>query len=146
MANATPRIGGTFAPPIDAELLSSYRKIAAGLPDSPVADGIRKLCDMVETFQQTPASPLQGTPHPVGRVRTPAGIIGVPMIVPLEESEVKRIWDAVPWEHEIDALGKVFDSIPNETDKPTRDAAFHLLWFARELSLDREPMTTDRLV
>lgn len=42
---------------------------------------------------------------------------------------------------------KKYDGIPRPTlePTPTRDAAHHLLWFAVELYLDREPITQDKL-
>lgn len=42
---------------------------------------------------------------------------------------------------------KTYESIPYPTPEPTplRNCAFHLLWFVRELDLDREPLTSDQL-
>ncbi len=37
-------------------------------------------------------------------------------------------------------LGKVFDSLAGDI----RNAAYHLLWYARELTKDREPRTKDK--
>src|SRR5262245_47110881 len=92
-APVIPRIGGSFAPPLDAAKLASYRTLAAGAPPA-VKEAMENLCAMVETFQRTPRSRLTGSPHPSGR--------GV--IVPLEGEEIRRIWDVVPWEHECKAL------------------------------------------
>lgn len=131
------RLGGSFAPPINAEKIALYRELAKAAPDPRVRDAMLPLCDMVETFQETPESQLTGTPHPLGN-RYPA-------IVPLEQSEIDRMWDLVPWDYECDALGQLFETIPNETQKPLRDAAHHLLWFARELTKDREPLTNDKI-
>lgn len=217
-------LGGSFAPPLDATKLAEYRRLGAtAFPQ--VREIIEKLADMVELFQQTPRSKLAGTPHPVGRGT----------IVPLEDAEIKRIWDAVPWDEENDmyhaVAGKVqaaeeernsakvqawttaviqtthdayFPTIPLEralkvsdiwddvialigpltptqTDRietfkhnvqayqdevraavstkrhatvpyPTnledtrlRTAVHHLVWWAKELAKDREPITTDQL-
>jgi hypothetical protein len=38
-------------------------------------------------------------------------------------------------------MGRAFDSLEGSE----RDAAYHLLWFARELTRDREPCTSDKL-
>lgn len=70
---------------------------------------------------------------------------GVGVVVPLEEEEIKRIWDHVPWKEELDMYSAVFEEIPPGTNRDLRNAAFHLLWYGRELELDREPMTTDKL-
>lgn len=64
---------------------------------------------------------------------------------PLEEEHVKALWDTTPWMRELVAIEPLLDSIDSITQKPLRDMAFHLLWFAKELTLDREPMTTDKL-
>lgn len=141
-----PRFGGSFAPPIDSAKLSSYRatieaeaaksnpadKESGGVP-ARVRDQLIGLCDMVEAFQKTPASANPSTPHPSG----------VGMITLLEEAEIKRMWDLVPWDHEIKALQAECDKL--EGNHPLRTSAFHLLWFAIELTNDREPLTNDRL-
>lgn len=128
----TPRIGGSFAPPLDADKLAAYRQ-AAETADAPTKDAMLALVNMVECFQQTAPSRQPGTPHPSGR--------GV--IVPLEADEVARIWDLVPWDHELDAMAGLFDRL--DGNSPLRTPAFHLLWYARELAKDREPITCDRI-
>jgi hypothetical protein len=90
-----------------------------------------KLIAMVRKFRETPESQLNGKPHPV---------IGT--IIPLEDAEVQRIWDVVPYREECDAIGMVFERIPTGD---VRNAAFHLLWYAYELTADREPITADKL-
>lgn len=132
---AKSRIGGSFAPPLTAQNLKTYRELANTAPDPRVRDAMLPLCEMVEAFQKTPESRRSGHPHPSG-----AGTI-----IPLEDAEIKRIWDLVPWDYECNALGELFETIPANTEKPLRNAAFHLLWYARELTLDREPLTTDKL-
>lgn len=126
------RIGGSFAPPISADTLSSYKGVA-GSASPQVKEVMLKLCQMVEVFSQTPASTLPGAKHPSG----------TGTIVPLAEAEKERIWNMIPWDYECDAYQNLFDQIP--TDSPVRNPAFHLLWFAKELCMDREPLTKDRL-
>lgn len=128
-----PRLGGSFAPPCPPEKLVTYRTVAASASPE-IKEAMLALCDMVALFQQTPRSTLPGKPHPVG----------IGLIVPLAEAEVKRIWDAVPWKHECEMYQRLFDAIPAE-QKDLRDASFHLLWFAVELEKDREPLTADLL-
>lgn len=64
-------------------------------------------------------------------------------IVPLEEEHVKALWEHLPWDYEIDAIQNLFNTIPMAQNE-LRDAAFHLLWHVKELSLDREPITQDK--
>jgi hypothetical protein len=128
------QIGGSFAPPLPPERLEEYKALAESA-DPQTADGMRGLVKMLETFSETPRSAREGQAHPVGR--------GV--IVPLEEAEVKRIWDVAPWREELDMLAGVFDRLDPVAQKALRDAAFHLLWFGYELTMDREPLTADLL-
>ena len=138
-----------FAPPIDSKRLDRYKSLAA-IADAPVQDAMEELIRMVEKFQETPESREPGlalqTEYTRNPFRNEKGIPKPPpKIVPLEQVEVNRMWDFVPWPHEINAMAALFDQIPNESKKELRDAAFHLIWFARELVLDREPMTNDKL-
>jgi hypothetical protein len=86
---------------------------------------------MVRVFNETPSSKLEGDTHQSG----------VGKIIPLEKEEIERIWDVVPWPKECDVIGECFDKLTGEL----RNAAFHLLWYARELAIDREPITNDKL-
>lgn len=149
-AKNTPRIGGSFAPPLTEQNLVSYRELADRAPEQ-VKLEMHKLCDMVETFYLTPKSTLQGTPHPVGNVKGKNGRVVTPMIVPLQDEEVERMWNLVPWNDEVsgehinecEVLSKLFDGIHPQENKALRDAAFHLLWYAVELANDREPITNN---
>jgi hypothetical protein len=133
-ADAPPRIGGSFAPPIDAARLAAYRDLSARADDI-TRQAMGALIRMAEKFQETPPSTDPGTPHPSGRGRAR----------PLSAAEVERIWDVVPWNEELEMYAGIFGRIDPVADRPLRDAAHHLLWYARELFLDREPMTTDTL-
>lgn len=234
--NARPpvdRMGGSFAPPLPPDKVKQYRKLADKAPLH-IRDVMHQLCDMVLKFYQTPPSKAPGRPHPVG----------IGEIVPLEQAEVERMWDLVPWDGqeleggmkapaECATYQEMFDQLEKEAtirnsqridtwmlamqekvlnayyddggkfyrqliraiqegqawlevispeerkriDKEMakarecrqemndcmagkeceglpypalettelRDAAFHLVWFAKELSGDREPATNDKL-
>jgi hypothetical protein len=67
--------------------------------------------------------------------------------VPLEQKYVEALDSVTPWMRELNTLSTVngdgpLDKLPNGE---LRDAAFHLLWHAKELTLDREPLTQDCL-
>jgi hypothetical protein len=130
------RIGGSFAPPLDAEKVSAYRKMAKNAP-AEIKEVMVKLCDMMDVYQKSPKPKVKskGTAHPSGKGT----------IVPLTEEQRDAIFEAVPWEHENQMYADLFETIPNDTHKPLRDAAFHLLWYAIELEKDREPITCDQL-
>ncbi len=160
---ATSRIGGTFAPPLDDAKLDEYEQLASAAPVQ-ISEIMLLLIKMLREFFKTPASKENGRPHPSGRRGA--------FIVPLEEDEKARMFDLIPWTQELDMYGQLFESLPtgakegatiqaidpagfeykkpelvieNESAKALRDACFHLLWFARELDLDREPITSDQL-
>lgn len=127
------RIGGSFAPPLPAEKLVEYRQTIETHAADDIKQALLGLCDMVQTFQQTPESSAPKAKHPVG----------VGFVQPLDESEIKRIWDLVPWDWECAALETQFNKLA--VDSPLRTPAFHLLWFAKELTKDRQPCTNDKL-
>ena len=130
-------IGGSFAPPLIPEKLNSYTELAnTATPE--VKEIMLKLIAMLKHFNLTPTSPLLGA--------TLKYDTKTAMVIPLEDKEIERIWDVVPWEYEIDSYSTVCDTISNETHKDLRNAAFHLIWFARELCADREPITNDKLI
>jgi hypothetical protein len=139
--SATKYVGGSFAPPLPAETLAAYR--ATILADAPedLRDSLVGLCDLVALFQATGESAEKKTPHPVG----------IGHVQKLEDAEIGRLWDACPWPWEAEALGKRANSLPTmvvdgkTVDSPVRKAAFHLVWFAKELAADREPCTADKL-
>jgi len=135
-------LGGSFAPPLSKETLAEYRT-AAESAEPRIREVMLKLCRMIEVFQETPESSLPSQPQPLGTLRTLDGRLVAPQVVPLEEAEVQRIWDDVPWDYEIEAYRTLFDSLL--ADSPLRTPCFHLLWFGTELEKDREPLTNDKL-
>jgi hypothetical protein len=131
------RIGGSFAPPLTDELLAKYRAMAESLdPKSQVRDQMLKLLQCCSHWWELPESTGENNrPHPSG-----AGVI-----VDLDEHIKAKLWDDIPWASELTAMGDVFDGIDPVSDKELRNAAFHLLWHVKELDLDREPLTNDKL-
>lgn len=123
--------GGSFAPPLSEAAVAEYEKLTGSVSPE-AADAMGILLRMVRKFGETPESQQPKRPHPSLRGHTQ----------PLDTEEVKRLWDWVPWKHELDAYATVFDQLPSG---PARNAAFHLLWFGYELTADREPCTSDRL-
>ncbi len=131
MAKAS-RIGGSFAPPLTDEKLTSYESLAASASPE-VKDAMGTCLACVKKWWGLPYSgPAGSTPHPSG--------IGT--IVPLDEPIAAALEPSIPWKHEIAAIQGLFDSIP-ASHKELRNAAFHLLWHVIELDLDREPITAD---
>ncbi len=121
--------GGSFAPPLSAAQLSDYELLASQAPPE-VADAMGVLVRCCRKFAETGESTEPTKAHPSGRG----------LIQKLSAEEVQRIWDWVPWKHELTAFGTVFDPLPSG---PLRNAAFHLLWFGFELTADRQPCTSD---
>lgn len=127
-------VGGSFAPEITDQHLAEWPAlIAAASPQ--IRDAIEKLHNLVEQHRTHAPSAAKGTPHPSGRG----------LIVPLDPATVAKLDPHLPWESELDGYGTLFESLDPISDKPTRDMAFHLLWYAKELALDREPITIEKL-
>lgn len=122
-------IGGSFAPRITPDKVAEYRNIANGVSDAQARGYMLDLCDMMDSWHQTPDFG-GGAPN---ALRMP--------VTQLPEEEVQRIWDVVPWKEECDLMGKCFDRLEGDQ----RNAAFHLLWYAVELTNDRQPCTKDLL-
>lgn len=129
-----PRKGGSFAPPLAADTLAAYRALAASAPPQ-VRDAMNVLLVLAEEHRKHPESTAAGAPHPSGRGR----------IVPLAVAVADALDPLVPWDEELEMFAAVFGRIDGAEDKSLRDAAFHLLWYAKELSLGREPLTCDKL-
>jgi hypothetical protein len=140
----TPRIGGSFAPPLTDEKLAVYRALIDGMDaQSPVRDAMEALYNCAAAWWEQPESVGDGKPHGSGRGT----------IVALDKPVADALWDAVPWDgqklddgstapRECDMYAELFDGLPAGE---VRNAAFHLLWHAKELSQDREPITADKL-
>lgn len=129
----TTFIGGSFAPPLPDTKLTRYEKLAETAPEK-VKEAMLTLIKCVKAWKKEKPSAVKGSPHPSGRGT----------ITPLTKEQVKKLWNDVPWMEEITLYETWFDTIP-PTSKELRDAAFHLTWFAKELTMDREPVTNDLL-
>lgn len=130
-----PRIGGSFAPPLTDSKISQYKSLIESQTSGPLKDSLTTLLKCCEHWYNIPESEgTQVRDHPSG----------VGNIVPLDEVSMEALDDDIPWEHELNAIQGLCDAIP-VSEKELRDAAFHLLWHVKELNLDREPLTADKL-
>ena len=63
------------------------------------------------------------------------------------DDELKDLlFETTPWMKELNVLGELFESLDPITQTDLRNMAFHMLWFAKEICNDREPLTLDRIV
>lgn len=132
-----------FAPPLSDELLVKYAAMIDALPPAraEIKDAMAACLACVKVWWELPESTGKGDEYRVhhkGEERTFK-------IVPLDEPHVEALWETTPWLRECKSMQTLFGGIDNATEKPLRDAAHHLLWFATELSLYREPVTADKL-
>lgn len=127
-----------FAPPLTDELLAKYEGLAAGLATSPLKDALLECLTPVKLWWDLPESKADPD-KPKLRIlhRGEAASVAVR---DLEPEFAAALFEAIPWDHEIEGIERLFDAIPVE-QKALRDAAFHLLWHVKELNLDREPLT-----
>lgn len=135
MTTRIERIGGSFAPPLSEDLLSDYYQEIVKVPEeSQLGDYLRTLLKCCNAWWELPESEAIDTePHPSGRGT----------VVKLAQEYQERLFDLIPWMEELNTMGNVFEQIP-PTDR-LRNIAFHLLWHVKELCLDREPITSDKL-
>jgi hypothetical protein len=134
-----------FAPPLTDELLARYEAMIDALPDDrgEVRDAMRECLAACKLWWELPESTRTADAQRFNiRHRGQDQTFSV---VPLEKAHVEALSDAVPYGYELEAIQRLFDGIDPAAEKPLRDAAFHLLWHAKELCLDREPLTNDKL-
>jgi hypothetical protein len=129
-----PYVGGSFAPAMGREELASYRKLAE-TAEPHVKKAMLALTECCAVHHKAPKSAKRGSPHPSGRGT----------VVPLEDLHKESLKEHLPEADELDMYSARFDAIDSQSQKELRNAAFHLLWYVKELSLGREPMTTDLL-
>lgn len=134
MSQSRVYLGGSFAPEITEDLLSQYSSLIQETNSKTIiGDCLRKLLKPVLTWWELPEStgPTSGL-HQSGR-----GILQ-----PLDEAIQKELWEDLPWDEELKVIQEAIEQI---TSKDLRNAAFHLLWYVKELNLDREPLTLQRV-
>lgn len=133
-----------FAPPLTDELLARYRVLSVDLEQSPVRDAMLELLACVEKWWELPESTRKDvTRFAIQHQGKPAEFA----VQPLEEQYVKELYDVTPWMYELEGVSNsqgtgIFDGLPAGE---LRNAAFHLLWHVKEITLDREPLTQDKL-
>lgn len=132
-----------FAPPLTDELLANYETLVATLPAerAELKDAMQQCLACVKAWWELPASTR--TDGETFDIRH-RGEKRKYTVTPLESEQVQRLWDVTPWMRELVAIEPLFDALPL-AEKELRDAACHLLWHAKEITLDREPLTSDKL-
>lgn len=135
----------SLAPPITESVFDSYRTVIAGHRElnsrrNPKGYHLFELLKMFERFYETGRSSLPGINLLVqiaGEVEVGGKKILRPSDftieeVPLEDPEIDRIDDVVPWDHELEQIQKVFEELdapncispqPIEFERPTFDKA-----------------------
>ena len=137
-----------MAPPLTDAKLAAYDKLIKDCDDARVADAMAMLMKCVKAWWVLPESKRESRGLVLMHRDDPAKErkpITVP-VTPLEETHVASLDAVTPWMAELDHLSKgdvgLFDKLPLGE---LRNAAFHLLWHVKEITLDREPMTMDKL-
>ena len=138
-----------MAPPLTESRLAEIRQITGGVHDERLHDAMTMMLQCVEKWWSLPDSRagdqvVKGVKKKrvewefdQGRTRVSEQ--------PLEEQYVDALWNVTPWMDELLALEPLLEKIDPVSQKALRDAAFTLMFFCKELTLDREPMTMDRL-
>lgn len=130
-----------FAPAMTDESVAAYRGRVNAMEAGQIKDACDECLKAVEAWWKLPDS----TREDVDKFKIKHGGVDKTFsVVPLEEQHVQDLWDLVPWGYELDAIQSLFNGISQE-EKELKDMAFHILWHARELCEDREPLTQDKL-
>lgn len=136
-----------FAPPLSDEKLARYRALANEPGDALTREQREAFAELllcVEKWWNLPESTRRdGRKFRVKHRGTEIDVQETPLTADL----VKELWDVTPYARELktltnEAASGLFDSLPAGE---LRDAAMHLVWHAMELTLDREPLTQDKL-
>jgi hypothetical protein len=134
-------IGGTFcfAPPMTDEKLDRYEELADS-EGGETGAVMRELLACVRAWWKLPESRRTDG----RRLRLQDAEV---VETPLEPDHVKELDPVTPWMRELNTLSTEKNDGPLDSLPPgeVRDAAFHLLWYAKEITQDREPLTRDKL-
>lgn len=153
-----PRIpNACFAPELTDEKLGEYQDRVASIPNDEreLKDVLSALLNCVLTWWALPVSEKPAKEKFTFLHRGETKEIGV---VPLEDAHVEALWDVTPYFRETESIEKFLDGLPLGTVEENyccrivdqaafdlRTMAFHLLWHVKEIALDREPLTQDKL-
>lgn len=117
-----------FAPPLTDELIAKYRAVADSIPDArgDVRDAMRQCLKAVELWWSLPNS--AGSPRDKSLEVVHRGKDAVVKLTSFTEDLVAKMWDAVPWPHEIDGMRDLFLGV--EADAVGRNTAAVAAWEA----------------
>ncbi len=133
-----------IAPPLTDEILATYRTIIDSVPErTPLRDALEALYKCATAWWGVPVSKMREK-----RLATGTDLTQGPDVrfQKLDTETMEALYDHIPWMEEILGYEALFEQVSDATDKELRDCAFHLVWHAKELTLDREPITLDRIV
>lgn len=131
-----------FAPPMSDELFASYEAEISSLSNVEIKEALTTCLACVKAWWAAPDSTEEGVKWDI----THQGKAHSFKEIPLSEDLIKALWDTTPWPSELKRFSNemgtgLFDTLSGKI----RDIAFHLLWHCNELSIDREPLTVDKL-
>lgn len=137
-----------FAPELSDETIAKYEALMNALPPSmgQVQDAMRECLTAVKLWWGLPDSTGSNRDQSLELVHRGKGILV--KITSLTPELQKQLFDAIPWPYELKSMQDLFDeTFDNRSAHPKElvDACYHLLWYARELCCDREPLTQNKL-
>lgn len=135
---------GCFAPPLSDKTLAEYKELIKEA-DGEIKDELEKLLTCVSAWWHLPEPKKTGREPRLALLHR-GEEMEVP-IIPMDPAHVEKLDPVTPYMRELNTLSNeagtgLFDRL---RAGPLRECAFHLLWFAKEITLDREPLTQDKL-
>jgi len=127
-----------FAPPLTDQLFSQYASNINTLPQGELKDALLSLYNCAKAWWDVPESTEKPSYYLFRGKQVPE--------TPLSKELIDKLWDTTPWMRELKTLSTPqADGLFDNLEGDLRNMAFHLLWFATEITLDREPMTQDKI-
>ncbi len=133
-----------FAPELSDSKLESYKELIEDHEDREVKDMLSGMLSCVSQWWELPESKQEGRKWVLNRTDGDEAHF---MEVPLEKEHIKELWEVTPYMRELNTYSNPegtgpLDKLPNGE---LRDCAFTLLWYCKEITLDREPISQDKV-
>lgn len=150
------KIPACFAPPLSDELLAKYRALIDDVPAGPLRAALDTCYQAAEAWWNAPESAKEEVKKiKLDCYRKVVGEDGKETVEKstktlsyqaMDQEIIAQLFDAVPWDWEMKGIYAVTDeAFDGQPETELKTAAYHLRWFAHELSKDREPCTMERI-
>ena len=136
-ANTIPT--ACFAPPLTDELIAKYKADIAACEPGEIKDALTECLACVEAWWNIPESTRKdGDKFEIMHKGSKVTF----QVTPLESEQVKQLDGTTPWMRSLNGMSQLFAVLPQG---PFCNMCHHLLWYCKEITCDREPLTQEAL-